>query len=151
MAATRIIFGEGHQVFGAADSTFAAGLTGAGTVELRRWVIGPEGTSRGRRRGLAARLADVASYDEDGARAIADAREAATALPGDTRIEGLVSYEAWLAPHDTAYACPPFDEQSGASLCYTRRPTGHTKCAPYRPRPPVTSATGPARPHPAMC
>lgn len=80
---TRIIFDEGHHVFEAADSTFAAALTGAETVELRRWVIGPEGTSRGRRRGLAARLADVASYDEDGAKAIADAREAATALPGD--------------------------------------------------------------------
>ena len=80
---TRIIFDEGHHVFEAADSTFAAAVTGAETVELRRWVIGPEGTSRGRRRGLAARLADVASYDEDGAKAIADAREAATALPGD--------------------------------------------------------------------
>ena len=80
---TRIIFDEGHHVFEAADSTFAAALTGAETVELRRWVIGPEGTSRGRRRGLAARLADVASYDADGAKAIADAREAATALPGD--------------------------------------------------------------------
>ncbi len=80
---TRIIFDEGHHVFEAADSTFAAALTGAETVELRRWVIGPEGTSRGRRRGLAARLADVASYDEDGAKAIAAAREAAAALPGD--------------------------------------------------------------------
>ena len=80
---TRIVFDEGHHVFDAADSTFAAALTGAETVELRRWVIGPEGTSRGRRRGLAARLADLASYDDEGARAIADAREAASTLPGD--------------------------------------------------------------------
>jgi len=80
---TRIVFDEGHHVFDAADATFAAALTGAETIELRRWVIGPEGTSRGRRRGLAARLADVASYDEGGARAIERARSAAEALPGD--------------------------------------------------------------------
>ena len=80
---TRIVFDEGHHVFEAADSTFAAALTGTEMIELRRWVIGPERGSKGRRRGLAARLADVASYDEDGARAIAAAREAAEALPGD--------------------------------------------------------------------
>ena len=39
---TRLIFDEGHHVFEAADSTFAAALTGAETIELRRWVIGPE-------------------------------------------------------------------------------------------------------------
>ena len=82
-APTRIVFDEGHHVFDAADATFAAALTGAETIELRRWVIGPEGKSRGRRRGLAARLADLASYDEDGGRAISRAREAAEALPGD--------------------------------------------------------------------
>lgn len=87
---TRIVFDEGHHVFDAADSTFAAALTGAETVELRRWVIGPEGTSRGRRRGLAARLADLASYDEQGARAIADAREAAATLPGDGWLARIV-------------------------------------------------------------
>jgi len=80
---TRIVFDEGHHVFEAADSTFSAALTGAETIELRRWVIGPEGKSRGRRRGLSARLADVASYDEEGAQAIAQAREAAQALPSD--------------------------------------------------------------------
>ncbi len=80
---TRIVFDEGHHVFEAADSTFASALTGAETIELRRWVIGPEGKSRGRRRGLAARLADVASYDEDGAIAITRAREAAEMLPSE--------------------------------------------------------------------
>ncbi len=80
---TRLIFDEGHHVFEAADSTFAAALTGAETIELRRWVIGPEKGSKGRRRGLAARLADVASYDEAGGKAIAAARHAAEALPGD--------------------------------------------------------------------
>jgi len=80
---TRIVLDEGHHVFDAADATFAAALTGAETIELRRWVIGPEGTARGRRRGLAARLADVASYDEEGGRAISRACEAAATLPGD--------------------------------------------------------------------
>ena len=46
-------------------------LTGAELIELRRWVIGPERGSKGRRRGLSARLADLASYDEAGGKAIA--------------------------------------------------------------------------------
>jgi ATP-dependent DNA helicase DinG len=80
---TRIVFDEGHHLFDAADSTFAAALTGQETIELRRWLIGPEGKSRGRRRGLAARLLDVASYDEAGGLALDSAVQAAGALPGD--------------------------------------------------------------------
>lgn len=80
---SRIIFDEGHHLFDAADSIFAAALTGQETIELRRWVIGPEGKARGRRRGLSARLADVASYDDEGGAAIEMARIAAEALPGD--------------------------------------------------------------------
>jgi ATP-dependent DNA helicase DinG len=86
---TRIVFDEGHHVFEAADSTFAAALTGAETIELRRWVIGPERGSKGRRRGLSARLADLASYDEAGGKAIAAARHAAEALPGDGWLQRL--------------------------------------------------------------
>ncbi len=78
---TRIIFDEGHHVFEAADSTFAAALTGAETVELKRWILGPERGSKGRRRGLAARLADVSSYDEVGGKAVSAACQAAEALP----------------------------------------------------------------------
>lgn len=85
-APTRLIFDEGHHLFDAADSMFAARLSGQEAIEIRRWVIGPESRNRGRRRGLAARLADVASYDEEGSRAIESARHAAEALPG----------EAWL-------------------------------------------------------
>jgi len=80
---TRLIFDEGHHLFDAADSMFAARLSGQETIEIRRWVIGPETKNRGRRRGLAARLADLASYDEEGGRAIESARHAAEALPGD--------------------------------------------------------------------
>jgi len=80
---TRIIFDEGHHLYDAADSTFATALTGQETIELRRWVLGPESRARGRRRGLAARLMDVASYDEAGAIALDAAVEAAGALPAD--------------------------------------------------------------------
>ncbi len=80
---TRIIFDEGHHLFDAADSMFSAALTGQEAIELRRWIVGPEGTARGRRRGLSARLADVASYDTEGSNAIVAAANAAMALPSD--------------------------------------------------------------------
>lgn len=114
---TRIVFDEGHHVFDAADSTFAAALTGAETIELRRWVIGPEaGKAKGRRRGLAARLADVASYDEDGARAIAQACEAAGALPGD----------GWLGRLNEGAPWGPLEELLAAvrALVYARDESG---------------------------
>ncbi len=82
-ALARLVFDEGHHLFDAADSTFSAALTGQELIELRRWVIGPEKASRGRRRGLAARLSDVASYDEAGGQAILDAAAAAADLPAD--------------------------------------------------------------------
>ena len=63
---------------------------GQEAIELRRWIVGPEGRSRGRRRGLAARLMDVASYDDEGARALDAAVEAARALPSDGWLQRLV-------------------------------------------------------------
>ncbi|WP_205481229.1 helicase C-terminal domain-containing protein [Sphingomonas arenae] len=86
----RIVFDEGHHLFDAADSTFAVALTGQETIELRRWIVGPEGKSRGRRRGLSARLMDVASYDEQGAQALEAAVDAARALPSDGWIGRIV-------------------------------------------------------------
>ena len=88
-APSRILFDEGHHLFDAADSTFAVALGGQEAIELRRWLVGPEGRSRGRRRGLAARLMDVASYDEEGARALDTAVEAAKALPSDGWLQRL--------------------------------------------------------------
>ena len=114
---TRIVFDEGHHVFDAADSTFAAALTGQEAIELKRWILGPERGSKGRRRGLAARLADIGSYDEAGGKAIADACTAAEALPGEgwlTRIaasEPSGEIEALLAAvRSTTYA----RDESGA-------------------------------------
>jgi ATP-dependent DNA helicase DinG len=86
----RILFDEGHHLFDAADSTFAVAFGGQEAIELRRWIVGPEGRSRGRRRGLAARLMDVASYDEEGAVALDAAVEAAKALPSDGWLQRLV-------------------------------------------------------------
>ncbi|HEX8388390.1 MAG TPA: ATP-dependent DNA helicase [Sphingomonas sp.] len=80
---TRYVFDEGHHLHDAADAMFSVHLTGAETIELRRWLLGPEAGGRGRRRGLAARLSDVASYDEEGGRAIADAVEAARGLASE--------------------------------------------------------------------
>jgi ATP-dependent DNA helicase DinG len=80
---TRLVFDEGHHLFDAADATFATALTGQEAIELRRWIIGPETKARGRRRGLAARLADVVSYDDAGAAALDQALNAAQALPAD--------------------------------------------------------------------
>jgi ATP-dependent DNA helicase DinG len=99
----RILFDEGHHLFDAADSTFAVTFGGQEAIEMRRWIVGPEGRSRGRRRGLAARLMDVASYDEEGARALDCAVEAARALPSDGWLQRIVegapfgSVEALLA------------------------------------------------------
>ncbi|CAA9486488.1 MAG: DinG family ATP-dependent helicase YoaA [uncultured Sphingomonadaceae bacterium] len=80
---TRIVFDEGHHLHDAADGTFAVAFTGAETIELRRWLVGPEKNARGRRRGLAARLLDVASYDEAGGKALDAAVNAAQSLPSD--------------------------------------------------------------------
>jgi ATP-dependent DNA helicase DinG len=110
-APTRIIFDEGHHLFDAADSTFAAALTGREAIELRRWIMGPEAEKRGRRRGLAARLSDVASYDAEGAEAIDDAGQAARELPGDDWLrrvndrtpQGAIERLLWVA-RGTVYA-----------------------------------------------
>ncbi|WP_156680032.1 ATP-dependent DNA helicase [Sphingomonas profundi] len=93
----RLVFDEGHHLFDAADSTFAVALTGQEAIELRRWIIGPEGKARGRRRGLAARLSDVASYDEEGGLALEAAQAAAAALPADSWL-GRMAEDLPLGP-----------------------------------------------------
>jgi len=85
----RILFDEGHHLFDAADSTFAVTFGGQEAIEMRRWIVGAEGRSRGRRRGLAARLMDVASFDEEGGRALDAAVEAAKALTSDGWLQRL--------------------------------------------------------------
>jgi ATP-dependent DNA helicase DinG len=76
----RYVFDEGHHLFDAADSVFAATLSGAETAELRRWLRGAEG-GRSRARGLRRRVEDLVSDCPPLARALAAAVEAARALP----------------------------------------------------------------------
>jgi ATP-dependent DNA helicase DinG len=59
----RYVFDEGHHLFDAADSGFAAFLSGVEMADLRRWIRGPEGRARTRMRGLEERLKDVIGDD----------------------------------------------------------------------------------------
>jgi len=84
----RIVFDEGHHLHAAADGAFAIALTGGEAIELRRWLLGPDrrpgtggGRRAGRRRGLAARLMDVTSYDGEGGTALEEVLEASRLLP----------------------------------------------------------------------
>jgi ATP-dependent DNA helicase DinG len=74
--------------------TFAAALTGQRRSSCKRWIIGPEKGSRGRRRGLAARLADLASYDEAGAEAIAAALQGGRGAALDGWLQRLADGDA---------------------------------------------------------
>jgi ATP-dependent DNA helicase DinG len=79
----RYVFDEGHHLFDAADSGFAALLSGAEMAELRRWVRGPEGRARSRRRGLEERLKDLVEDSENARDALQEAVMAAGALAGE--------------------------------------------------------------------
>lgn len=90
----RYVFDEGHHLFDAADSGFAALLSGSEMAELRRWVRGAEGRARTRMRGLEERLKDLVE-DHEGARsALNEAVSAAAALAG----EGWMSRASGGAP-----------------------------------------------------
>ncbi len=75
------VFDEGHHIFDAADSAFAALLSGAEMAELRHWVRGPEG-KHSRSRGLEERLRDLVTGDE-AANEMRNALSASAALAGD--------------------------------------------------------------------
>ena len=83
----RYVFDEGHHLFDAADSGFAALLSGREMTELRRWIRGPENRARTRMRGLEERLKDLVADDQAAQEALDDAVQAAGALAG----------EGWLA------------------------------------------------------
>jgi ATP-dependent DNA helicase DinG len=80
---TRYIFDEGHHLFDAADSAFAAHLTAVETAELRRWLIGGETATRSRARGLKRRLEDLVAGDPAILELLDRLDEAARALPGE--------------------------------------------------------------------
>jgi ATP-dependent DNA helicase DinG len=87
----RYVFDEGHHLFDAADSGFAALVSGAEMAELRRWVRGPEGRARSRRRGLEDRLKDLVEDSESAREALQEAVAAAGALAGEGWMSRLSS------------------------------------------------------------
>ncbi|MDX2101493.1 MAG: ATP-dependent DNA helicase [Alphaproteobacteria bacterium] len=99
---SRLVFDEGHHVFDAADSAFSAALSGVEGEELRRWLLGAEG-SRSRARGLRRRIEDLIGEDATDRRLLDESMARARVLPGegwqrrlaDDRPEGPV--EAFLA------------------------------------------------------
>jgi ATP-dependent DNA helicase DinG len=80
---TRYVFDEGHHLLAAADSAFAVRLSGREGHELRRWIVGAEGSRGSRARGLRRRIGDLVEGDEDGAKALIDVLAASRILPGD--------------------------------------------------------------------
>jgi len=77
----RYVFDEGHQIFHAADNAFATAVCGLETVELRRWLLGAEG-SRSRARGLRRRLEELVLGRPELEAPLEAALQAARALPG---------------------------------------------------------------------
>jgi hypothetical protein len=140
------VFDEGHHLFDAADAMFSAALTGQEAIEIRRWITGPESGSRGRRRGLAARLSDVASYDEEGGLAIAEAVDAARALPSDGWLQRLNEgepfgpVEALLAAvrglvyaRDVNGSGDAVRRSTRSSAHWSSSGAGSKRCSPMRP------------------
>lgn len=58
----------------------------------------------------------------------------ADALPADSGIPGLVSYESLVGAADPSYDWPQLDERSAAALCYTSGTTGDPKGVLYTHR-----------------
>lgn len=81
---TRLVFDEGHHLYDAADSVFAAYLSGQETAEMRRWIRGGDtARSRGRMRGLVNRYGELTVDDQEAETALQDAMRAALVLPGE--------------------------------------------------------------------
>jgi ATP-dependent DNA helicase DinG len=80
---TRYVFDEGHHLFEAADSAFAAHLSALETAELRRWLIGADTAARSRARGLKRRIEDLAADDPALLDLLDEIGEAARILPGE--------------------------------------------------------------------
>ena len=86
----RYVFDEGHHLFAAADSAFAAALTGLEAAELRRWLAGAEDSRHSRARGLDRRIGDVAAMDDEARAKLDDVLRAARGLPGAGWMQRIV-------------------------------------------------------------
>lgn len=90
----RYVFDEGHHLFDAADSGFSTHLCGREMAELRRWIRGPEGRTRGRMRGLEERLKDAIGDDQDARTLLDESKAAAGALAGEGALSRIVNAAA---------------------------------------------------------
>ena len=70
----------------------------------------------------------------------------ADALPSDTGLSNLISYEAWIGKHPTSYTWPVLDENDASCLCYTSGTTGNPKGVLYSHRSTVLHAYAGALP-----
>ena len=116
---TRYVFDEGHHIFDAADSAFSVELSGTAMAELRRWLLGAEGT-RSRARGLARRLEDITATDDKTLKYVDAALKAAKSLPApmfSTRLDPELEpdknpAEALLRALRVQLACPRHRERA---------------------------------------
>src|SRR5665213_2097945 len=106
----RYVFDEGHHLFDAADSGFAAFLSGYEMADLRRWIRGPEARARTRMRGLEERLKDIVADDEAAQSALEECISAAGALAG----------EGWLSRLNNAGARGPGEVFLAAAYQHVR-------------------------------
>lgn len=125
----RYVFDEGHHLFEAADSAFAAHLTGQEGVDLRRWLRGPEGGRRSRARGLANRIGDLVTDSDTARNALETMLEAARALPSDGWLARLAdgnpagAGEAFLAKvRQQVLARAPHPDSPYGIECPTKEP-----------------------------
>ena len=72
------------------------------------------------------------------------------ALPNDSGVPNLISYESWIAAQPSTYAWPVFDENTASSMCYTSGTTGNPKAALYSHRSTILHAYAAALPD-VMC
>ena len=103
MVPTRYVFDEGHHLLEAADNAFSVRLSGREGRELRRWIVGAEGSGGSRARGLRRRIGDLVEADAGGAKALIDVLAASRVLPADGWVQrvaegrGLQGFESFLA------------------------------------------------------
>lgn len=90
---SRFVFDEGHHLFHAADSAFGSDLSGLATYDLRRWILGGEGRSKGRVRGLSKRAEPLLPDGEEGMVRLDSIKQLALVLPGESWLTRVDSGE----------------------------------------------------------